>query len=327
MRNTLPIRNDFAETSLANVFFKVFCMGLVKQPPPCVRFAAAFSSSREALDRIWGRLQEVWGPIARLGIPFDFVESEYYLATMCPLTYDAATGASTDSATDDAENLAARVNPAARIAFNTSFGTSGGASREMQNNSVTGRTGERGLFKQLAIFESFYDPAFLADDKLQSNLWEEQWGQEWLDEGHFSQTPFSKGAGISENTQAENTRGDNSDRIITRPINIDPGYISMTKLVLASTKNREHRLYLRDGIYAEVTLAFRDQRWQPMSWTYADYQRADVLEFLAQGRQWFTKQVASHRHRAEPAPTHADTLSKNAETSVSSDRPTPMNGA
>jgi hypothetical protein len=72
-----------------------------------------------------------------------------------------------------------------------------------------------------------------------------------------------------------------------RLVNIDPGYLSMTKLVLASTKNREHRIYLRDGIYAEVTLAFRDQTWMRMPWTYADYQRSEVLEFLTLARRGF----------------------------------------
>jgi hypothetical protein len=175
----------------------------------------------------------------------------------------------------------------------------------MHNVSLGRRTGERGLFKQLAIFESFYDPAFLADDKLQSNLWEERWGQEWRNQGHFSQTP------LSGDHDMVGAQASNADRVILRPINIDPGYMSMTKLVLASTKNREHRLYLREGIYAEVTLAFRDQRWQPMGWTYADYQRDDVLEFLAQGRQWFTKQVASHRPRAESAHNNAEPTPKN----------------
>ncbi|MFM9062862.1 MAG: DUF4416 family protein, partial [Pirellula sp.] len=66
---------------------------------------------------------------------------------------------------------------------------------------------------------------------------------------------------------------------------------SMTKLVLASTKNREHRIYLREGIYAEVTLAFRDQTWMAMPWTYADYQRSDVLEFLTLARRGFTQSL------------------------------------
>jgi hypothetical protein len=74
-------------------------------------------------------------------------------------------------------------------------------------------------------------------------------------------------------------------------VNIDPGYLSMTKLVLASTKNREHRIYLQGGIYAEVTLAFRDQAWMSMPWTYADYQRSDVLEFLTQARKGFMQSV------------------------------------
>lgn len=123
----------------------------------------------------------------------------------------------------------------------------------------------RALRKQMALFADPYDPAELAADKLQSNRWE----RDWTEELTLSQ--------------------DDSKRLI----NIDPGYLSMTKLVLASTKNREHRIYLRDGIYAEVTLAFRDQTWTSMPWTYADYQRPDVLEFLKLARKGFTSNLAS----------------------------------
>ena len=123
----------------------------------------------------------------------------------------------------------------------------------------------RALRKQMALFADPYDPAELAADKLQSNRWE----RDWTEELTLSQ--------------------DDSKRLI----NIDPGYLSMTKLVLASTKNREHRIYLRDGIYAEVTLAFRDQAWTSMPWTYADYQRPDVLEFLKLARRGFTSNLAS----------------------------------
>ena len=123
----------------------------------------------------------------------------------------------------------------------------------------------RALRKQMALFADPYDPAELAADKIQSNRWE----RDWTEELTLSQ--------------------DDSKRLI----NIDPGYLSMTKLVLASTKNREHRIYLRDGIYAEVTLAFRDQAWTSMPWTYADYQRPDVLEFLKLARKGFTSNLAS----------------------------------
>ena len=47
-----------------------------------------------------------------------------------------------------------------------------------------------------------------------------------------------------------------------RAVNIDPGYLDGARLVLASTKDHAHRIWLRDGIYAEVTLRFRFGRWQ-----------------------------------------------------------------
>ena len=56
-----------------------------------------------------------------------------------------------------------------------------------------------------------------------------------------------------------------------RQVNLDPGYVSMAKLVLATTKNHGHRIYLGQGIYAEVTLQYRDKAFRPWPWTYPDY--------------------------------------------------------
>lgn len=70
-----------------------------------------------------------------------------------------------------------------------------------------------------------------------------------------------------------------------RPLNLDPGYITPAKLVLASTKDHAHRIYLRRGIYAEVTLAYRQKKWQPLDWTYPDYRRADYQAFFDRCRQ------------------------------------------
>ena len=56
-----------------------------------------------------------------------------------------------------------------------------------------------------------------------------------------------------------------------RQINIDPGYISAGKLVLATNKNHQHRIYLGKGIYAEVTLCFTKGYLRPYQWTYLDY--------------------------------------------------------
>lgn len=56
-----------------------------------------------------------------------------------------------------------------------------------------------------------------------------------------------------------------------RNVNIDPGYLSVSKLVLATTKDHQHRIYLGKGIFAEVTLRYRDKTFCPWAWTYADY--------------------------------------------------------
>jgi len=56
-----------------------------------------------------------------------------------------------------------------------------------------------------------------------------------------------------------------------RRVNVDPGYVSLAKLVLASTKNHAHRLYLGQGVYGEVTLTYQQGRFRPWPWTYPDY--------------------------------------------------------
>lgn len=56
-----------------------------------------------------------------------------------------------------------------------------------------------------------------------------------------------------------------------RPINLDPGYLTLAKVVLASAKNYAHRIHLHDGIYAEVTLQYRQGRFHTLPWTFPDY--------------------------------------------------------
>lgn len=62
-----------------------------------------------------------------------------------------------------------------------------------------------------------------------------------------------------------------------RTVNIDPGYISLSKLVLATTKDFAHRIYLDGGIYAEVTLLWRDNTFKPLDWTYPDYRTKEYI--------------------------------------------------
>ncbi|QGJ70927.1 DUF4416 domain-containing protein [Planctomycetales bacterium 10988] len=80
-----------------------------------------------------------------------------------------------------------------------------------------------------------------------------------------------------------------ADHQEARPLNLDPGYVTLGKLVLASTKDHAHRIYMREGIYAEVTLHLRQGVWTSWPWTYPDYQRKEVHDFLTESRQWLRK--------------------------------------
>lgn len=85
---------------------------------------------------------------------------------------------------------------------------------------------------------------------------------------------------------------------IARPVNLDPGYVDLGKLVLATTKDRSHRIYVGQRMYAEVTLHFMNGGWQAWPWTYPDYLRAEYHEFFLRMRE---RLRAQRRERAEGA--------------------------
>jgi hypothetical protein len=76
-----------------------------------------------------------------------------------------------------------------------------------------------------------------------------------------------------------------------RRVNLDPGYLDATKLVLASTKNQAHRLYLSQGIYAEVTLLYHHGAFRPFVYTYADYRWTETHAFLRRVRTQYLEQL------------------------------------
>jgi hypothetical protein len=80
-----------------------------------------------------------------------------------------------------------------------------------------------------------------------------------------------------------------------RRVNIDPGYIAATKLVLASTKDAVHRVYLGDGIYAEATLHFGHGSLQPYPYSYRDYAAADAIAFFNAVRASYLVQLRESR--------------------------------
>jgi hypothetical protein len=111
-----------------------------------------------------------------------------------------------------------------------------------------------GLIKRFWAFEPLRDSSELSQWKRQSIGWEAEYAE------------------LSRHPEP-------------RPLNLDPGYLTLAKLVLASTKDHAHRIYLGQGIFAEVTLNFKDGRWQPRDWTFPDYRRADYHEFFLAARQ------------------------------------------
>lgn len=112
-----------------------------------------------------------------------------------------------------------------------------------------------GLLKQFVVSDALMNPDTLPALKIQTNEWEQQYANA-------------------------------ADHPEPRPLNLDPGYLTESKLVLASTKNHSHRIYLSQGIYAEITLGYtRSAGWVSHRWTYPDYQRTDYQQFFTTSRQ------------------------------------------
>jgi hypothetical protein len=76
-----------------------------------------------------------------------------------------------------------------------------------------------------------------------------------------------------------------------RQINIDPGYISLERLVLATGKNYTHRIYLSKGIYADLTLIFHKGSFRPLEWTYRDYADPETINYFNIERERYKSQI------------------------------------
>ena len=76
-----------------------------------------------------------------------------------------------------------------------------------------------------------------------------------------------------------------------RIVNIDPGYLSISKVVLATTKDYAHRLYLGQGIFGDLHLIFQNKSFQIQPWTYPDYRQPMIIEFFNQARKLYRKKL------------------------------------
>lgn len=118
----------------------------------------------------------------------------------------------------------------------------------------------KNLVKRFWAFSRLVDPQELAIDKLSTN-----------------------------DCEAEFTH--QSEHRVERPLNLDPGYISSGKLVLSSTKDHAHRIYLSNGIYAEVTLSYQFGGWRAHDWTFPDYRRDDYHAFFSLCRAYLRREL------------------------------------
>jgi len=80
---------------------------------------------------------------------------------------------------------------------------------------------------------------------------------------------------------------------LPRPINLDPGIIEPSKLVLATTKNYSHRIYIGQKMYAEVTLIYDKGHWRPFEYTYPDYREQRYFDFFGKVRNRLVEQLKS----------------------------------
>jgi hypothetical protein len=76
-----------------------------------------------------------------------------------------------------------------------------------------------------------------------------------------------------------------------RRINLDPGYIDSSKIVLVSTKNYSHRIYLGKGIYGEVTLTYAGNNYKIMPYTYPDFRTIHYHDIFKKARDIYKKSL------------------------------------
>ncbi|MBW2636769.1 MAG: DUF4416 family protein [Deltaproteobacteria bacterium] len=120
------------------------------------------------------------------------------------------------------------------------------------------------LVRRFISFEDLVDPTSLPDVKLYANEIEKE---------------FSKGE--------------------KREVNIDPGYLSEGHLLLATGKRYAHRPYLRDGIYADLTLLYKRGAFQTLEWTYPDYAGSEIINALVSIRRQYLMKLAKMKEKKD----------------------------
>ena len=76
-----------------------------------------------------------------------------------------------------------------------------------------------------------------------------------------------------------------------RTVNLDPGYVSLISVVLATTKPAGHRVYMGRGIHGEATMGFAAKTFHPFERTYPDYRKEEYIEFFNTLRKRYVKKL------------------------------------
>ncbi len=124
-----------------------------------------------------------------------------------------------------------------------------------------------GLKRKFIFFENLINPGDIAEIKLKTIELEKQ----HLNDNPPS-PPFAKGR---------------MGGLAGRRINLDPGYLDSAKLVLVSTKDFSHRMYLDKGIYGEVTLIYSNNNYQTLPYTFPDYRTETYFDIFRKARDIF----------------------------------------
>ncbi|MFP4070944.1 MAG: DUF4416 family protein [Desulfovibrionales bacterium] len=87
-----------------------------------------------------------------------------------------------------------------------------------------------------------------------------------------------------------------------RTINLDPGLLTLERLILATGKNFTHRVYLRDGIWADLTLIFQRGGWRTLPWTFSDYADHRLQRHLTAMRKRYDEKIKNSNETAQERP-------------------------
>ncbi len=118
----------------------------------------------------------------------------------------------------------------------------------------------------------------------ETDYYEEEFGQQLQRRWYVFSNPF-KLSRIVDRKRQMNQVEEQFSKNGNRQFNLDPGYVTGSKFVLTSRKNNSHRIYLRRGVYAEVTLQFRHGKWEELRWTFPDLSGEERHQWLYRARE------------------------------------------